>query len=184
MDNKKINLVLWIGIAIPAIVIVVIFIMSIMSKQGFTPKYDFLYYFEDGYSYCYTGGAYYYVKDGQVNQAPKLNQDPTYCTKSNSLGDATKIYKYSVVDEKSYPLTLTEAQKLKIENTPISPAGESIQRDYGSDAGIFEIFGGRRYNSNNSYYLMNEQKRIKTINIVNQANINYYNLKFIGWIIK
>jgi len=190
MENyKKINWALWTGLAIPIIVIVVIFIMSLLSKQGFTPQYDFLYHFDNGYDYCYQGSSYYYVKDGQVNQAPTNPSNATIaeCAKRN---DATtddsffKIYRYSVSEDKSYSITLAEAQKLKIDVGPISPAGETFQRDYGSNAGIFEIFGGRNNYSDNSYFLINQDKKIKALNILSPSGLNYYNFKFIGWVTK
>ena len=190
METKKINWVLWVGLAIPVVVIIVVFIMSLLSRQGFTPKYDFLYYFNNGYGYCYNGDSYYYVKDGQINQTDIKTDYPNRadCIKDKNIlagGSFNRIYRYSVIDEKSYPLTLIEAQKLKLDVGPVSPAGENIHNDYGyNNSGIFEIFGGRRYDYNSSYYLIDENKKIKIVNIVTPNNNSYYDFKFIGWIIK
>jgi len=188
-ESKKSNWLLWVGLAIPIIVVAVVIILSFLSQRGFTPQYDFLYQFNDSYDYCYQGSSYYYVSGGMVQQAPMnvSNSSLPECAKRNSIikdDSYNRIYRYSVTEEKSYSLTLAEAQELKVDVGPASPAGENIQENYGSNAGIFEIFGGRQYNSGLTYYLVNSQKRIKNINIVTPANMGYYNFKFIGWIIK
>jgi hypothetical protein len=188
-DNMKKNWALWVGIAIPIVAIAVVFVISLMSQRGFTPQYDFLYHFDNGYDYCYQGNSYYYVKDGVVNQgtvSPSYLNAPECLKRSNTTADDSffKLYRYSVTDDKSYPITLAEAQKLKVDVGPISPVGETIQQDYGSNAGIFEIFGGRNNSSNGAYFLLSQDKKIKKISIVNSTGVNYYNFKFIGWVLK
>jgi hypothetical protein len=179
MENKKTNWVLWVGLAIPVIVLLFVAILS-YAPNNFTAKYDFLYYFRDyNYNYCMNGEAFV-VKDQKISINRALNvADDGYC-KMGVEKDPPRIYRYNILTSEITPLTLSEAQKLSLDNNPISPDGVSIQRGNYYNSGILEIFGGS--NNSNSLFLKKGDGQMKKVQMNNGDYM--YNFVFIGWVIK
>ena len=167
-----------IGISIPIIVVISIAILSLAPDNTIKPKYDFLYYFNDStYSYC-TNGEAYNVIDQKVGVSD-ITSKSTECSSYNTKNDPPKIYRYNVQNNEHYQISLEDVKKLRVDNNSISPDDLSIQRGDYYSSGILDIFGGvnRNYNAISLRDYKNNSKEIN-INIS-----NYYNFKFIGWII-
>lgn len=180
MENKKLNWVLWVGLAIPVVVLLSVIILA-YAPNGFTAKYDFIYSLRDyNYGYCHYN-ALYRVKDQKIyldNGEIILNDN----CKNHTESDAPKIYRYDVLKNEINALTLSEAQKLQLDNNVISPDGVSLQRGGYNNYGILEIFGGG--NNYNSVYLKNDKGKLKKIDFVSPNNYNSYDFLFIGWVLK
>jgi hypothetical protein len=180
MENKKLNWVLWVGLAIPVVVLLFVIILA-YAPNGFTAKYDFVYSFRDyNYDYC-NYNALYKVKDQKIYlDNGVLNQNPN--CKNRADVDAPKIYRYDVVKNERTALTLADAQKLQIDNNVISPDGMFVQRGGYNNYGILEIFGGG--NNYNSIYLKNDKGKLKKIDLGSLNSYRSYDFMFIGWVLK
>ena len=176
-ENKKINWVLWIGLAIPAITLIFVAIFSYIPN-GFTEKYDFLYYFSDYSSgYCNYYDAFS-VKDRKIsintnNTAPIQRE-----CKNVAESDSPKIYRFNVSTNQRTQISFTDAQRLKIDNNVLSPDDISVQRGSGYSSGMIELFGG--VNNYNTMYLKDGDGKLKKIDL---DQINSYNFHFIGWVL-
>jgi hypothetical protein len=149
-----------------------------MPKSAITPKYDFLYYVRDyNKSYCFNGDIYTVAK-GKIKIAEIVNSKEIGCNYDVQT-DPPKIYKYSAVDGIQSQISLEDAQKLTLDNNPISPDGLSIRNGDSYNAGIFELFGGvnRNYNQIN---LIDSKGNAKVVDIGTSYN---YNFVFVGWVI-
>jgi len=184
-ENKKSSWFLWIGLAIPIVVLISVAIMAYMPSS-LVAKYDFLYYYNSydyNYSRCYNNNDVYGVKNQKVMESPRLINDTWNDQKKCAdftYEDLPRIYRYNVLTDESTQISLAETQNLLVDNNAISPDGISIQRGGYNNLGIFELFG-----SNNNYrdvYLKNNKDELKKISINNSEN--YYDFKLIGWIIK
>ena len=168
-----------IGLSIPIIAVVFIAILTLAPDNTIKPKYDFLYYFNDStYSYC-TNGEAYNVIDQKVSIS-NITSKSTECSSYNAKNDPPKIYRYDVQKNEHYQISLEDVKKLKVDNNPVSPDDLSIQRgNYYYSSGILDIFGGANRNYN-AISFRDYKSNSKEINI----NVSdYYNFKFIGWII-
>lgn len=180
-ENKELNWVLWIGLAIPVVVLVFVAIFAYMPNN-LVVKHDFLYYSKNYSTYC--GGFEintYKVKDQKVFPITRLDLPPDLPINSSCYSietDLPKIYRYNVLTDEKTQISFADAQKLLLDNSPISPDNISIQSGTGSNNGIFEIFG-----SNNNYrdvYFRNDKGSLKKINL---GVTDYYNFTLIGWVL-
>jgi len=178
IENKKANLALWIGLVIPIVALLFIAVFS-FSPATFSPKYDFLYsmhYYNDGY--CLGDGGVYQIKNQTIVIASTTELNKMGCNYTKDILPP-KIYRYDVQANKYNLISLEEAQKLKIDSSPLSPDEISIQRGDNYNAGIFEIFGGNN-NRYNMMFLKNNKEALKKIDV---GAVNIYDFIFIGWII-
>ncbi len=177
MENKKLNWVLWVGLAIPIIVLLVVVIMT-YAPNGYIPKYDFIYSYPGyNYDYCYPERTYKIVNQKIYLDKGSINKNNTDCSSVEPM-DPPKIYYYDVLNDTVTSLTLTEAQKLKLDNNLVSPDGTIVQRGMNVNYGILELFGGNDYNS---LYLKSSDGKFKKIN---WSNSYIYDFRFIGWVLK
>ncbi len=185
MENKKSNIVLWVGLAIPVVALIVVAILAYMPSN-LVAKYDFLYYSRNYSTYC--GGIEvntYKVKDQKVLAVTKSDL-PTDLPKNSSCynidSDLPKIYRYNVTTNERTQISLADAQKLGIDNSPVSPDNISIQRGDYYNNGIFELFGGNNHNYN-TWYFKNDKDELRKIDLGTTVT-DSYNFVFIGWVLK
>lgn len=177
-QEKKSNLILILGLAIPFVVIVLIAIVTLIPKSSIEAKHDFLYYFRDyKNSYCLRDGIYT-VSKNKIKITDNIVQNDPNC-KYDLETDPPKIYRYDVERDTFYQISLEDAQKLNIDNNTISPDGISVRRGDYYNAGIFEIFGGVNRN-NNRMTITDNKGNAEPIEI---GFSNYYDFIFIGWVI-
>ncbi len=180
MENeKKSNIALILGIAIPIIVIILVAIFAYIPTKSISPKYDFLYYFRDyTKQYCINDGIYTVVK-GKIKIAESLAVPKGSECRYDLETDPPKIYRYDSVKGGNYQVSFEDARKLSLDNNAISPDGLSIRNGSYNNAGIFDIFGGTNRNYNQAY-LANSKGDTKAIDV---GTSNYYDFIFIGWVI-
>lgn len=177
-NDKKSNVALILGIAIPLVVIILVAIFAYIPRTSIDPKYDFLYYFRDyTKQYCVSDG-FYTVAKGKIKISDVVVPKGSEC-RYDLETDPPKIYRYDAEKGGHYQISFEDAQKLTLDNNVISPDGLSVRRGDYYNAGIFEIFGGtnRNYNQIN---LVNNSGDTTPIEI---GTSNYYDFVFIGWVI-
>jgi len=181
--NKKINWVLWIGLAIPVIVLILVAIFSYMPTS-LVVRHDFLFYSKSYGNYC--GGVEintYKVKDQKISAITKSDLLPNLPKDSSCYSietDLPKIYRYNVLTDEKTQISLAEAQKLQLDNSPISSDNITIQNGSYSNNGIFELFGSN--NNYNNMYFKNDKGNLRKINL-GSIVASYYNFAFIGWVL-
>lgn len=167
MDFKK-HLTLIIGIAIP--VIMVIFVAASIYIPAYfapTPKFSFLYISDNTYDYRWD----YLVRSGTITRIDR-NADAKYV----QTGDPV-FYIYDAAKKESTQISFDEAQKLKLDESPVSPDEYEIVRGNGNGGDFPFDFNGNDYNS---FYFRghNTAFRAKL-----KTNGNYWNFRFLGWIL-
>ncbi|MEI6528435.1 MAG: hypothetical protein WCO10_02050 [bacterium] len=178
MENKPKSWVLWVGLAIPVVMIVIIAIYSYVPSVVNT-KYDFLYYLRDySNNYCVPGGEVFTVKNQQIAIASTTLLVKGSECRFDAETDPPRIYRYDTSKDTILTITYADAKKLKIDNNPVSPDGVSVQRGGNYNAGIFEIFGGYN-NSYNQMYLKAANSNARQLNM---DTGNTYNFILIGWV--
>ncbi len=189
----KKNLPLIVGIAVPAVFVIILALVIYIPSLYVNPQYNFLYSSENNYySYPYNLGYknYYKVgKDGKIALEPtpypgygivKNLPVPADLEKYSYKGDAPPLYLYNIINGSSKEISLEDAQKYSLDPGPTSPDGYNINYDY-NYGGIFDLMGG---GGNNSGYYISKGTGKKKLNIFNSTqNGGYYmNFNFIGWI--
>ena len=163
MINRK-NIPLYVALAIPVIMIIVIAIAIYAPGIGKGPKINFLY--SSGYGYL--------VSLGHVT---KVTSPIAYPPVTQPLPQ--QLYLYNVTTNQSQEISLADAEKLSIDPSAQSADGYSIEQ--GNSGGSFP-FGG--YNGDyNTWYIKGYNRAIKLNLKLNASNpYNYNQFQFVGWI--
>jgi hypothetical protein len=177
--NFKKNWPLFVGLALPIIMILALFVIIYLPGSFIKPKYNFIYSTTD----YYDSGLYFVVNGKLVEN--KIDcakaEFPATCEQDQTKNIlSTKLYLYDFQKEQSLELTATEAQKYTLNNNSESPDGYQIQDGRYRNNGIFELFGT---NNNENKIMVRGQVGGKVINNL-LLNDRYYSFKFIGWLIK
>lgn len=155
----KEKLPLVVGVVLPLILILYVGLVSYVPSLFAQPKYNFLYASAD-----YNSDVI--VNSGRVEVINRGFNDYNY--------KDPQIYLYNVAEEKSTPISLTEAQVYQLDPSDKSPDGFTVQYSNNS-AEVFPFyFGGSNY----GYYLKGKglNKKIETG--------DRYNFRFLGWIMQ
>lgn len=168
MDLRK-NSTLIIGIAIPILMIVFVGLSIYLPALFATPpQFSFLYSSGDTYDYAWD----YRVVGNKLQRIPR-NVDRKYAVP----GEPT-FYLYDIKKQESSQLTFEQTQKLKLDQSTVSPDGYSVVRGNGGD-GFFPFdFNGSNYNS---FYLRGHNTSHKIT--VKTSDGNYWNFRFLGWVL-
>jgi hypothetical protein len=169
------NLPLIVGIGLPVLFVIVLFIAVAIPNSNIHPGHDFVYTF-DGVApyYSDTYRDTYAVQDGHI--VPKPIQT-TNTASSAALKDRAPLYLYDVQNDSTHEISLADAQALSLVPGPSSPEGYTVDYRYGSE-GIFDLVGGSH--NENGYYLVfkNGTRKLSGLG----SNYNGYNFHLIGWV--
>jgi hypothetical protein len=181
MINKK-NVPLYIALAVPAVMILVVAAL-VYIPQGFVhPKYSFVY--ASGGQYPYN----YYIVKGQTLQVnPAVNNDqpapPGQPQIKQPASQPPSLFIYDPVTNHSRPTTLEEVQKLKLDPTNKSPDGYEIANSRYDD-GIFGIFGGPSQDYNAHYISGHGGSKKMDLKFISSQYYDPYSFYFLGWIVQ
>jgi hypothetical protein len=167
MINKK-NIPLFIGFAVPILMILLVAVSIYLPGLFVHPKYDFLYSTGEDY---YSNQSYTVINRRLVdNYTPQTY--PNYNQRA-----VRQLYIHDVETNESRSVTFHEASDLVLDPNIQSPDGFEIQN--GSSGGGFFPFwyAGDR----NASYLTGHNLS-KKLNVTKQSQNYYSPIRFIGWV--
>lgn len=171
--NKK-NIPLYIALAVPVLMILLVAGMIYLPGLTKSPKYNFLYM--SGSNSYYYGSREYSVNDGYLvhNELP-TSTNPSYYNYGKT--SQPKFYVYDVAKGVSEEVSFAEAQKYKMDSSNTSVDGYIIQQ--GNSGGGGFLFGGisGEYNS----WFIKGHNRSRKLNLKLNGP-DYYNFQFLGWV--
>ncbi len=172
---KGFNPVLAVGIALPALLIIILFVVIFLPASLLKPEYDFVYSneYENYYTpqYLHT----YRVTDGHITKI-----ENTLREKQIPEGDAPNLYVYNVAQNTSKHIEFEEAQKLTVDPGPSSPDGFTIGFNYSNSGGFF-FFGS---SGSESGYFIKKGNSGKRLTGLTNGDRYSQNVRFIGWVLK
>lgn len=201
MENQNMTkgqkMSLWIGIAIPILMVIVISLAVFIPRISTKPTDDFLYTVYDQYEY--SRNVWYEVEDSRIvlkerKKVPNTNTSSTYTyTRYEEYTDGVldkeestppDLYVYDSENDTSRKITLDEARKLTLKDATESPNGFSIRRGSYGGGDIFPIY----YDSGSYYdlYLVKNTYSKEIHPEVPSDSIDRYTRYFenVGWIIE
>ena len=185
----KENLVLVIGLALPVLLIVLFFVATVIPKMNSTPpQYEVLFSVQDYMNQNkpdYT--IDFKVKNKQLMVITKKTEekDNYYNSKKLMAYDAkTEVMREISIDQSKFSggaeVVLAETQNMTIDTAMMAPDGYLLENQQYSNNGLVGgLFGGGQ----NSGYRLKKGSVGYKINTM-QNNDNYYQLSFIGWVVK
>lgn len=176
MTINKQKLPIYIALAIPVLMIVLVAGFVYFPGLGKKPVYDFVYVSGTSSYYYGYGTSEYTVNNGKLTRNP-LPPDP-YAPKSVvPVASDSHFYVYDVEKETAAEITFEQAQSYTLDASTESPDGYKIlQGGYG---GGFLFFDGPR--DYMTRYLVGYNRRFK-LNLKFSGNNDYYNFQFLGWV--
>ncbi|MDR3642263.1 MAG: hypothetical protein P4L74_01375 [Candidatus Doudnabacteria bacterium] len=172
MINKQ-KLPLYIALAVPVLMIILVAAFIYMPGAGKHPKYNFLYMtgnsvYDYGYGstgYQVSGGRLIYTPPAQTSAYPPVPQT-----------GPVNFYLYDVAKGQATEVTLAQAQMYTLDPTNSSPDGYFVQQ--GNSGGGDFLFGGGG-GDYNSWYIKGNNRAVKlNLKLTGSA---YSNFKFLGW---
>lgn len=173
MLNKR-NLPLYIALAIPVLMIVLVAAFIYLPNMGKKPQYNFVYMTGNGY--LPYGGQEYSVSNGHLvqNPSPLDNSAPNVPPKPVVPLGQPHFYVYDVTANSANEVSFQQAQALTLDPSNLSPDGYTLDR---GNSGDFLFSGPSDYNT---WYLKGHNHSSK-LNVKVVGN-DYYNLQFLGWV--
>ena len=169
MKINKQKLPLYIALAIPMLMIVLIALFVYIPGIGKKPHINFLYVSGQGYYSNYN----YAVSGGKLIMNTFTSTDPVY----KGIVTTPHIYLYDVSTDKATELAFQDAQKYTLDASTESSEGFAFRRGGYSGGFLFDV--GNDYNS---YYLVGFNRKHK-LNL-KTVGTGYDDNQFLGWIIK
>ena len=192
MENIKKNFSLYVGLAIP--VIMVLFVAGVVyAPRWFNaiepPQHDFLYavgdnivyasFGRDMYPYPAAKGVWpkyvYTVENGKLKKTEAVLPPPE-AGQVRVEDIAPKFYLHDTETNTSMPITFEEAQALTLDTGVKSPDGFEVVRGQGN-GGIFPFYEGR--NDYDKRYIRKDYYA-EELNL--QLPTEYYAEFFLGWV--
>ena len=171
--NKK-NLPLYIALAIPVLMILVVAGFIYLPGLGKKPQYNFL-YMTGSNSYYYYGDREYSVTNRHLthNELPTSTQPSNY----KPVGEP-HFYVYDTAKDTATEINFAQAQAYRLDSSNTSPDGYTVERGNYSGGGLF--FGGISgdYNS----WFIKGHNRSRKLNL-KLTGPDYYNFQFLGWVV-
>jgi hypothetical protein len=166
----KENIALWLGLAIPVVMVLVVAVSIYWPQRGIQPpQHNFVYALRD-----YGDGYEYVVVDEKLvrreapNTPKQFNEAPT------------RFFLHDVTSNTSQEMKFEEVQELKLDNSLVSADGYELKRG-GQGGGVFPFFFD---NSNyNEQYLVKGNHSVKLA--LKETQPPYYgNQMFLGWVVE
>ncbi len=170
------NMVLWVALAIPVLMILFVAAAIYIPQRGITaPQYNFVYALRN-----YSDGYEYTVVDGKLTRREISDPNTIKPTPAETRFAPTRFFLYDVTHSTSQELAFEEAQKLTLDNNVTSPDGYEMKRG-GEGGGVFPFFFSE--GNYNTQYLVKGNRAIK-LELKEIGEPYYYNQSFFGWVIK
>lgn len=174
MINKK-NIPLYIALAIPVLMIVLVAAFIYLPGIGQKPKENFVYMTGNAPYYYGPGSSGYYVSSGKLIYTPPPTANPPL-PKPDTL--QPHFYVYDVAKDQATEITFEQAQNYSLDSSNTSPDGYTIERGNGGGGDFF--FGGAPGDYNNWY--IKGHNRSRKLNLKLTGNYSYGdNFQFLGW---
>lgn len=197
MKFIKENPALAAGVGLPVLLVILLILATLIPQWTVAPpQYDFL-FTSSSYENKNDYEVRFSVRDGKLKA--EQHRDDDY-RKSNSQYDLNHLYRYDaktgnvseisfntkndVEDNKWNEFEVESAKSLQLSNNSIAPDGYQFYGDgsYYSGGGMFFPFGGSSYHS--GIFLAKSGRKVTVpLTTINRYSYNYYNTKFIGWVI-
>ena len=174
MINKK-NLPLYIALAVPVLMIILVAAFIYLPGIGKHPKYNFVYMSGDSvYYYDYNNG--YTVQNSHLVYIPPTAPNNNYY---NQNQQQPHFYMYDTSRGEAREISYAEAQSYNLDPTTTSPDGYKVEQGNGNGGDFF--FGGSS-GDYNSWFIKGHNRSVK-LNLKTVSGVyNYYNFRFLGWV--
>lgn len=173
--NFKKNVALWVGLAIPVLMVIFVAISIYWPQQGVEPpQHHFVYALRN-----YSDGYEYTVQNGQLVRDDVRDENVPKPVPSGVANAPTRFFLHDVGSNISQEVKFEDVQQMKLDNTVGAPDGYEIKRG-GEGGGVFPFFFSE--GNYDDQYLVKGNKAIK-LNLQKINDPYYAPFQFIGWII-
>lgn len=175
---QKKNLPLYIALAVPVLMIVLVAAFIYLPGIGTHPKYNFVYMSGDNVSYYEQDG--YSVSNGHlIYTKPPLPTNPNGTTTAPPLNSPPPhLYLYDTSRNTATEITFEQAQAYKLDPSNSSADGYTIQQGNGGGGDFFFGGGSSDYNS---WFIKGHNRSVKLNLKTVSSTYNYDNFRFLGW---
>lgn len=177
MKYLKAHWPLVVGLGLPVVFILVIFLSVYIPTKTAKPSQDFVYVYGNYSGY----GENYIVKDGKLvlEKEPGYVRMPSDSQKINYK--IPEIYIYHVEAGESKKIDYSQAQGLKLNINQESRDGFRIEYGGGRGGLFFDMFGGGDRDYNSKY--VSKGAYSKKLNLpYSSPDIYYSDFQFMGWV--
>lgn len=177
-DSTKKNLPLYIALAVPVLMIVLVWAFIYFPGIGKKPTVNFL-YMTGNYIYNYDYGYNqqgYGVSNGHLIYTPPTVNPNIPVPYNNPQNTDVHFYVYDVSKNESTEVTFAQAQSYQLDTTNTSSDGYTIQQGSGGSGDFLFGGGGGDYTS---WFIKGHNRSVK-LNL--KLTGNYSNFRFLGWI--
>ena len=172
MINKQ-KLPLYIALAVPVLMILLVAAFIYLPGFGKKPKVNFLYITGNNVYYYEYGNTGYQVSGGRLVYTP-----PTVNANYPNPDASAQFYLYDVAKGQAAAITLQQAQSYQLDPSNASSDGYTVsQGNYNSGGDFF--FGGGGGGDYNSWFIKGNNRAIK-LNL-KLTGTQYSNFRFLGW---
>lgn len=188
-ENQKRGLLLAVAFLLPLVFVMVVFVSTYIPSRTLSTDYNFVYAIcSEGrapYSYYCSNHLHnlYTIENGRLteNEIPAdLDSDNDGVIDRNE-NYRTRLFLHNNTSNSSEEISLTQAQRLTLDDRLTSPDGVAVEWQYTSGGNFFPFV---RYSSNYGYFLTRGNAS-KEIDLVNESPRSYYqnDFMFLGWVI-
>lgn len=188
-EKQKRGLLLAVAFLLPLVFVMVVFVSTYIPSRTLSTDYNFVYAIcSEGrapYSYYCSNHLrnLYTIQNGRLteNEIPAdLDSDNDGVSDRNENYRA-RLFLHNNTLNSSEEISLTEAQRLTLDDRLTSPDGVAVEWQYTSGGNFFPFV---RYSSNYGYFLTQGNAR-KEIDLINESQRSYYqnDFMFLGWVI-
>lgn len=165
--SKRLNVPLLIGIGLPTLVVVgvllAVFVPRMLAPK---PKHDILLVTGNSYG----SPIFYAIENGKLVKKTR---------KADPGAIAAELYRYEVPDGGAEPIEFSEAAKLTLNRSTMSP-DKYVFEAPGRDYGLFDLFGGR----NLSQGRLRGHGTVWKLDAMPDNSGYGQDFEFLGWIIE
>ncbi len=175
MINKK-NLPLYIALAVPVLMIILVAAFIYLPGIGQKPKYNFVYMSGNNvYDYSYNNYGYS-VQNGHAVYIPQPVNNLTNPPQNQAQ---PQFYLYDTSKNEATSLTFEQVQTYNLDPTNTSQDGYTVQQGNGGGG---DLFFGSTPSDYNSWFIKGHNRSVKLNLKTVSSTYSYYNFRFLGWV--
>lgn len=186
MANRKANISLIIGLALPALMVVIIAALVFLPSRALNPTSDFVYATGPYPSYATRSGETItqhelVIRNGKITDTVvNYTGREIYAPYPNDVRNTPRFFIHRTVANTNKEITLDEAKKLTLSPDRTSPDGFTLtfgKRSYG----IFPFFFDDSSSTERAY--LSTDRGSKEITLISDTSIRPYELQLVGWVL-
>ncbi len=186
MANSSAKISLIIGLALPAVVVIVIAALVFLPSVSITPSEDFIYVAGPYPSYTTWSGSTstqhdISIKNGKIVQsATSYTVEPGYPAYPQEKVTTPRFFIHHTTQNTNEEISFDDIATVTLSPNRTSPQGFTLT--FGKQSyGVFPFFISEGTDRDRAY--LSTKRASKEINLVSDTSINFYEFQLVGWVI-